>query len=33
MPTRPSRLAALLAMLIVLCLISQMLGMVLVHWR
>jgi hypothetical protein len=32
-PTRPSRLAALLAMLIVLCLISQMLGMVLVHWR
>ncbi len=32
-PTRPSRLAALLAALIVLCLVSQMLGMVLVHWR
>lgn len=32
-PTRPSRLAALLAVLIVLCLISQMLGMVIVHWR
>jgi hypothetical protein len=32
-PTRPSRLAALLAVLIVLCLISQILGMVLVHWR
>jgi len=32
-PTRPSRLAALLAMLIVLCLISQMAGMVLIHWR
>src|SRR3979490_1154322 len=27
-PTRPSRFAALLAMLIVLCLLSQMLGMV-----
>src|SRR5579859_720104 len=33
MPTRPSRLAAFLALLIVLCLISQMLGMVLVHWH
>jgi hypothetical protein len=32
-PTRPSRLAAFLAVLIVLCLVSQMLGMVLVHWR
>ena len=32
-PTRPSRLAAVLAMLIVLCLLSQMLGMVLIHWR
>ena len=32
-PTRPSRLAAFLAVLIVLCLISQMLGMVLIHWR
>ena len=32
-PTRPSRLAALLAMLIVLCLLSQMLGMVLIHLR
>jgi hypothetical protein len=32
-PARPSRLAALLAMLIVLCLISQMLGMLIVHWR
>jgi hypothetical protein len=32
-PTRPSRLAALLAVLIVLCLVSQMLGMLLVHWR
>jgi hypothetical protein len=32
-PTRPSRLAAFLAVLIMLCLISQMLGMVLVHWR
>ena len=32
-PTRPSRLAAFLAVLIVLCLLSQMLGMVLVHWR
>src|SRR5690348_8619801 len=32
-PARTSRLAALLAVLIVLCLISQMLGMVLVHWR
>lgn len=30
-PTRPSRLAALLCMLIVLCLLSQMLGMVFVH--
>jgi hypothetical protein len=33
MPTRPSRLAAFLAVLIVLCLISQMLGMVVVHLR
>jgi hypothetical protein len=33
MPTRPSRLAALLSVLIVLCLLSQMLGMVLVHIR
>ena len=32
-PTRPSRLAALLAVLIVLCLLSQMLGMALVHLR
>lgn len=32
-PTRPGRLAAFLAVLIVLCLISQMLGMVLVHVR
>ena len=32
-PTRPSRLAALLAVLIVLCLLSQMLGMVLIHWK
>src|SRR5579871_3966722 len=32
-PTRPSRLAAFLAILIVLCLISQMLGMVLIHWH
>jgi hypothetical protein len=32
-PTRPSRLAALLAILIVLCLISQMAGMLLVNWR
>src|SRR5262252_153011 len=31
-PTRPSRLAAVLAILIVLCLLSQMLGMVLIHW-
>jgi hypothetical protein len=31
MPARPSRLAALLAFLIVLCLVSQMLGMALVH--
>src|SRR5436309_2649240 len=33
MPARPSRLAALLAVLIVVCLVSQMLGMVLVHIR
>ncbi len=33
LPTRPSRLAAFLAVLIVLCLLSQMLGMVLVHLR
>lgn len=32
-PSRPSRLAAVLAILIVLCLLSQMLGMVLIHWR
>jgi hypothetical protein len=32
-PTRPSRLSAVLALLIVLCLLSQMLGMVLIHWR
>jgi hypothetical protein len=32
-PTRPSRFAALLAMIIVLCLLSQMLGMLLVHYR
>jgi hypothetical protein len=32
-PTRPSRLAAALAVLIVLCLLSQLLGMVLVHLR
>ncbi|MCA1646658.1 MAG: hypothetical protein LC797_14770 [Chloroflexi bacterium] len=32
-PTRPSRLAALLALLIVLCLLSQIVGMVFVHWR
>jgi hypothetical protein len=32
-PTRPSRLAALLAVLIVLCLISQMLGMAFVPLR
>jgi hypothetical protein len=32
-PTRPSRLAAVLAILIVLCLLSQMMGMVLIHWR
>lgn len=33
MPTRPSRLAAVLCVLIVLCLLSQMLGMALIHWR
>jgi hypothetical protein len=33
MPTRPSRLAALLAVLIMLCLLSQMLGMLFVQWR
>ena len=32
-PTRPSRLAAVLGVLIVLCLLSQMLGMVLIHWH
>jgi hypothetical protein len=32
-PTRPSRLAAFLAVLIVLCLLSQMAGMALIHWR
>src|SRR5262249_14183106 len=31
--TRPSRFAALLAALIVVCLLSQMLGMLLVHYR
>ncbi len=30
-PARPSRLAALLGVLVVLCLLSQMLGMVFVH--
>src|SRR5690349_19283993 len=33
MPTRPSRLAAVLGILIVLCLVSQMLGMIVIHWR
>jgi len=34
MPTRPNRLAGLLAVLIVLCMLGQMLGMVLVNtWR
>jgi hypothetical protein len=33
MPARPSRLAAFLAILIVLCLLSQIAGMVLVHLR
>lgn len=32
-PTRPSRLGVLLAILIVLCLLSQMAGMALVHLR
>jgi hypothetical protein len=32
-PARPSRLAAVLAILIVLCLISQMAGMALIHLR
>jgi hypothetical protein len=32
-PARPSRIAAFLAVLIVVCLLSQMLGMVLVHVR
>jgi hypothetical protein len=32
-PTHPSRLAAILAVLIVLCLLSQMLGMLFVHWK
>jgi hypothetical protein len=32
-PTRPSRLAAVLGVLIVLCLLSQMLGMILIHWH
>ena len=32
-PARPSRLAAFLAVLIVLCLLSQLLGMALVHLR
>ena len=32
-PARPSRLAAVLAILIALCLLSQMLVMVMVHWR
>ncbi|HEV7665805.1 MAG TPA: hypothetical protein VGQ62_19905 [Chloroflexota bacterium] len=33
MPARPSRLAAFLAILIVLCLVSQIAGMVLIHIR
>jgi hypothetical protein len=33
MPTRPSRFAAFLAVLIVVCLLSQLLGMVLIHLR
>jgi hypothetical protein len=33
MPARPNRLAALLAVLIVLCMLGQMLGMVLVNLR
>jgi hypothetical protein len=32
-PTRPSRFAAMLAVLIVLCLLSQMLGMLFVHFH
>ena len=32
-PTRPSRFAALLAILIVLCLLSQMFVMAMVHWH
>jgi hypothetical protein len=32
-PTRPGRLAALLALLLVLCLLSQILGMVFVHLK
>ncbi len=32
-PAKPSRLAAVLAVLIVLCLLSQMFVMVMVHWR
>jgi hypothetical protein len=33
LPARPGRLAAVLAVLIVLCLVGQMLGMVLLHAR
>jgi hypothetical protein len=33
LPTRPNRLAALLAALIVLCMLGQLLGMVLLHYR
>jgi hypothetical protein len=33
MPARPSRVAAFLAVVIVLCLLSQMLGMLLIHYR
>jgi hypothetical protein len=33
MPARPNRLAALLACLIVLCLLAQMLGMLLINYR
>ena len=33
MPARPNRLAAFLALLIVLCLVAQMLGMLLISYR
>jgi len=33
MPARPNRLAALLAGLIVLCLLAQMLGMLFINFR